>query len=83
MREVLGRILSKLIKVRENKIALPSFQAEDLTGEVFSKLKKTQLIPSVFCKGMLTGLVCLTCTKIYTIEFKVVSPSDSKPRLEV
>lgn len=103
MREVLGRILSKLKKVLRKPIALQSFQAESLTGVVFStglvrllkvadqmnvkfafnRTKKTQLIPSTFCKGMLTGLVCLTCTKIYAVEFEVVGPCDPKPRLEV
>ena len=102
MREVLGRILSKLNGFYENQNALQSFQAEDLTGVVFStglvrllkvadqmnvkfafnRIKKTQLIPSIFTK-MLTGLVCLTCTKIYAVEFEVVGPCDPKPRLEV
>jgi hypothetical protein len=36
MREVLGRILSKLKRFYENQIALQSFQAEDLTGVMFS-----------------------------------------------
>lgn len=103
MREVLGRILSKLIRFYENQIALPSFQAESLTGEVFStglvrllkvadqmnvkfafnRTKKIQLSPSTFCKGMLTGLVCLTGTKIYAVQFEVVGPCDPQPRLEV